>query len=267
MGTSYTWLGANAPYLNKPEVAQHGRTVWGTFGGDISAGAKANEDAALIRCADDGNWEFAVLADAHGTSESAILVLETINSVMVDVKRFLDGPLDTCFAGLHTTMWTTLSSATFRAQCRIVEGETACLITARKGPYLWWFAIGDVMLYAFHPEYAALGQYEVNQRSFFEWLGKVNAFEAPVPTFASGVKRLRGGANMVVMATDGVLECGDHRFDDAARLYRHLWPYRMNLVAGVQSLLDWVHSEHGRDSTTVLAWAVDCVEQAPYPST
>lgn len=267
MSSNCEWIGTNAPHLDKPWVGQNGRIVLGLFGGDRSAGARTNEDAALVRCADDGTWEFAVLADAHGSAASAALVLAAINTAMVDIERALNGPPDICFKELHTTVWAAFSSAAFRSACRRVEGETACLIAARKGPHLWWFSIGDVVLYAFHPEYASLGQYGVNQRSFFEWLGKVNTFDSVVPTFATGVKRLRGGANMVIMATDGVMECGDGRFNEAARLYRYLWPHRMNVEAGVRSLLDWVRSEHGRDSASILAWAVDCSEPAPYPST
>ena len=267
MSCSREWIGTSEPYLDNPWVEQNGRITFGLFGGDRAAGANTNEDAALVRCADDGSWEFAVLADAHGSAASAALVLATINIAMFDIEHALDGPLDDCLNELHTSVWAAFSSDAFRSACRNVEGETACLITARKGPYLWWFSIGDVLLYAFHPEYASLGQYGVNQRHFFEWLGKVNTFDSAVPTFATGVKRLRGGANMVIMATDGVVDCGDGRFNESAELYRCLWPYRTSLETGVRSLLAWVRSAHGRDSASILGWVVDCSEPAPYPST
>lgn len=37
----------------------------------------------------------------------------------------------------------------FLSKCRKVIGETACLIVLRKDKYLWWFSVGDCILYYF----------------------------------------------------------------------------------------------------------------------
>ena len=79
---------------------------------------------------------------------------------------------------------------------------------------MWWFAVGDCVLYLFHPELGALGQYALNQRQFFEWIGRVNTFWGSVPSFTVGTRELRGGLNHIVMLTDGLLEFGNRPFEN-----------------------------------------------------
>ena len=151
-------------------------------------------------------------------------------------------------------------STDFRAQCRSVQGETACLICARKAQFLWWLSIGDCLVYLFHPDLARLGQYALNQRSFFEWIGRANTFDLPIPCYATGVRELRAGLNRVVMTTDGLIECGSRPFEDPHRLDAIFNPEdqgpHADLEASTVAALSRVREERGRDSATVIAW--DC---------
>lgn len=77
------------------------------------------------------------------------------------------------FKILEEKILSMFQSSEFLSTCRNVKGETACLIVVRKDKYIWWFSVGDCILYLFHPELSALGQYQVNQRQFYEWIGQV----------------------------------------------------------------------------------------------
>src|SRR5690606_380567 len=100
-----------------------------------------------------------------------------------------------------------------------VSGEASCLILFHKGPYMWWLSIGDCMALLLHPELAALGQFELNQRQLFEWVGETNTFDLPVPCYTTGRRQLRTGTNYIVLLTDGVLDTEDEYFHNKAHLY------------------------------------------------
>ena len=105
-----------------------------------------------------------------------------------------------------------------------------------------------------------LGQFALNQRQFFEWIGRVNTFALPVPCYTTGVRELRGGRNIVILATDGLLECGARPFEEPRALYRAFFAppdAAPDLAARVTALLGRVHQERGRDSATVIAWACE----------
>lgn len=59
--------------------------------------------------------------------------------------------------------------------------KTACLIVLRKNKYLRWLSIGDCISYLSHQELRNLGQYQINQRQFYEWVGQVNTINQIVP--------------------------------------------------------------------------------------
>jgi hypothetical protein len=115
-----------------------------------------------------------------------------------------------------------------------------------------------------------IGCYGGNRRAgatqndnFYEWVGKVNTFELPIPCFASGVRELRQGANHILMVTDGLLECGSRPFEDARALYDlGKWNGEEDGFAGqerVEKALARVHEEQGRDSATVIQWSYKSV--------
>jgi serine/threonine protein phosphatase PrpC len=244
--------------------------VIGCYGGCSGAGAVHNEDGALVWCASDGSWEFALLLDAHASVESADLVLEVVEGAEPAIASALSQPVDAAFAALQACVLALLRSPDFRARCRSVQGETACLICARKSRFLWWLSVGDCVLYLFHPELAALGQLALNQRSFFEWIGRANSLDLPVPCYTSGTRELRGGENRILMTTDGLLECGSRPFEDPRELYALFTSTEqggeLDHETGVRAALARVREQQGRDSATLIAWSCRVEERGLYPS-
>ena len=142
---SFRWAGSDKPCLDQPALAECGSIVIGRYGGRTDAGAHKNEDGALVRCDAAGGWEFAALLDAHYSAESAELILATLEAARERLLAALALPIATAFHTLQEALLAIFSDAAFRAQCREVYGEASCLIGARKGPYLWWFAVGDCL--------------------------------------------------------------------------------------------------------------------------
>jgi hypothetical protein len=115
-------------------------------------------------------------------------------------------------------------------------------------------SIGDCCLFLFHPELARFGQFSLNQRNFFEWIGASNSFSLPVACFSSGVRELRRGKNLIVLATDGVVEAGRRQYEDPKNLYRLFTAYDLDPKQGIERILSQVHAHHGVDSATMIGW-------------
>jgi hypothetical protein len=254
---TFRWLGSESAHFNIPAVSANGPMAIGRFGGLSSAGANRNEDAALAWCStesvDFGGWEFAALMDAHGSAQSAALVMDTLEQRRPTLAANLDLPASQAFPALHSELLAMFNAQTFRARARQIYGETSCLLAARKSYFLWWMTIGECQAYLFHPELAQRGQYALNQRSAFEWVGRSNVFDLPIPCYASGVRELRGGRNTIVLTTDGLLDAGSAPFKDPAALYA-LFTERPDVSESVQLALLQVHAQKGRDSATLIAW-------------
>lgn len=235
------------------------------YGGNTAAGARKNEDAALIWQDTEAGWTFAALLDAHGTSDSALLVVETLQGRRDELLSALNLPPAEAFAELERGLVMAFSQPEFLAACRQLSGETALLCCATKGAYLWWFSVSDGVAYLFHPELARLGQFALNQRQFFEWLGKVSGFYERPFTFSSGVRALRRGWHDVLLVTDGLLEFGTRPFEDPRQLAKALkvgqWA-----PPDLLKVLAQVHDGGGRDSATVVHWRVRNDEVVPMPS-
>jgi hypothetical protein len=264
----YRWLGVTAPCLDTPVVAACGPLVIGQYGGHSGAGATKNEDGALVWAAGDGgpaDWELALVLDAHATAESAALVLEAVEAERDTIAALLEGSVASAFGELERHFVNLFSSTDFRARCAQVQGETACLIAVRKARFLWWFSVGDCVIYLFHPDLARLGQYALNQRQFFEWLGQVHTFNLSAPCYSTGTRELRTGHNVILLTTDGLLECGAQPFADPAKLAA-LFAGKTDIAAGVHAALAQVHHEQGADSATLIAWCYDNREEAAQPS-
>ena len=152
----------------------------------------------------------------------------------------------------------------FLDQCKRVKGETACLICIRKENYLWWLSVGDCVAYVFHPDFIPLGQFQLNQRQFYEWVGQVNTFEKAVPCFTSGVRELRKGVNHIFMTTDGLLECPEEPFSNPLDLVNILDANQ--LEAAFSLILNKIEECNVRDSTTMIGWTVDISQQGSIPS-
>ena len=258
---TYSWLGSEAMHLDAPHIASCGDMLIGCYGGNRAVGAYKNEDGALLLCADDGSWHFAALCDAHVSDESAQLVLQTLEAAQPAMVAALALPAPVALPKLNNLIIALFASEDFRAKCQQVEGETACLICAQKDQWLWWLSIGDCVVYLFHPELAHLGQFALNQRSFYEWVGQVNTFDLALPAYTTGIRELRQGWNCVLMVTDGLLECGSRPFEDSRVLYDLLMgddePREGAVQARIEEALARVHAELGGDSATVIQWGYE----------
>lgn len=264
--STFSWLGCEQPYLDKPETTKLDDVVIGRYGGCTDAGASKNEDGALVWRNVQQGWVFAVLLDAHAGSDSAAAVLTLVKEMREDLLRDLALPADRAFSNLQNHLIDAFRAPSFLDKCRSLEGETACLICAQKGKYLWWLAVGDCVLYLLHPELAALGQVALNQRQFFEWVGRVNTFDGPAPSFTVGTRELRGGLNHIVMLTDGLLEFGERPFENPEVLEEVVSCHAPLYEGAVQKLLGEVHEGKGRDSATVICWGHNNTEPVAYPS-
>lgn len=141
-----------------------------------------------------------------------------------------------------------------------MTGETACLLVIRKGKYVWWLSVGDCVFYMLHPELAALGQYQVNQRQFYEWIGEVNTFGQEIPCYTAGVKELRKGENRIFLTTDGLLECPNEPYADPKNIYDTL--LQSNHEASIQAMFTKLIENNVRDSTTIISWNVTVADEA-----
>lgn len=255
---SLAWLGENLPHLDQPHITTCGSMILGCYGGTTSAGSTKNEDGAWLLCSVDASWEFAVLLDAHVTSQSAALIVQWCEYAQSELEQICQHPPAEAIAKLSRYLLHTFSSRSFREAAHSVRGETACLIVFRTAQWVYWFSVGDCVVYVLHPDLMRLGQYALNQRHFYEWIGQVNTFEQAVPCYTSGIRELRNGDHIIVLLTDGVLECGTRQFENPARLADFLKPGTSegDLESGVRAILDQVRAEIGRDSATLLAWRV-----------
>jgi hypothetical protein len=250
----YRWLGSQVPHLDHLSITSCRDVVIGCYGGHTQSGANKNEDGALVWAAKDRSWEFALLLDAHHTAESAELIMRMIELETREILALLYLPVQTAFQKLQYYLISRFSSPAFRARCKYVEGETACLISVRKDRFLWWLAIGDCAVYLLHPDLARMGQFALNQRNFFEWIGKANTFELPVPSLTSGVRELRKGPNYIVMLTDGFLETKGGFYRESRNIYKDFTFWNQDMEASVRLALNRVQTEQGVDSATAIAW-------------
>lgn len=260
---TFRWLGSDEAHLDKPGVYTCGRVVVGLYGGNTEAGASANEDAALVLCQGHADWELAVVVDAHYSSDSARLILDALAGERERIVECMAQPVAVAFGMLERRILDLFASGEFRARCRQVVGEASCLVAARKDRFVWWLSVGDCVAYALHRALAGPGQFALNQRSFFEWIGHHNTFDLAVPCYTRGVKELRAGRTVLVLTTDGLLECGNRPFEDPRYLYYGFtYGTDSDLADNVLNALGTVHGERGKDSATVIAWSYSFGQEA-----
>ncbi|WP_366481175.1 protein phosphatase 2C domain-containing protein [Ornithinibacillus hominis] len=260
----YTWIGSQIDYVDQINVQQLSHVVIGNFGGNSSAGQYKNEDGCLVWTDQNKCWEFAVLLDAHHSAESAELVMNQINANKSHIQDLCNDPSIKGIKDIEHTIVNMFMDGAFLRACRKVKGETACLLVLRKEKYLWWFSVGDCLCYVFHPELAELGQYQVNQRHFYEWIGKVNTFEQSVPCYSSGVRELRKGLDRIFLTTDGLIECPNDPFASPVDIYRMMSKHSNH--KGIQKILQTIQHHNVRDSTTIITWEVTVDSAVTRPS-
>ncbi|RFB13615.1 protein phosphatase 2C domain-containing protein [Bacillus sp. HNG] len=259
----FTWGGSEIHFIDTLSVQKQGNITIGRFGGNSSAGQIKNEDGCLVWQNEQQDWEFVILMDAHHTAESAELIVQEFTKQQASIKSVFSGTLKETFKNIEETVLQIFQNPEFLGNCRKVRGSTSCLMVLRKDKYIWWFSVGDCILYLFHPELERLGQYQVNQRHFFEWIGQVNTFELPVPCYSSGRKELRKGNNHIFLTTDGLIECPGLPYNHPEKIQKEFLD-RSNEYA-VEALLMKIQSLNVRDSTTVISWFVNSDQEASLP--
>jgi len=258
----FSWVGSDKDYVDERDVRWINRIAVGRFGGNSSAGQTKNEDGCIVWQTDD--WELAAILDAHKSAESAELVIRTFEQHKEGLSEILSMAGPPKFKQLEDKLLEIFQSDELLAECRNVMGETACLVVVRKDNYLWWFSVGDCLVYLLHPELIALNQFQLNQRQFFEWIGQVNTFEKTVPCYTSGTRELRKGKNLIFMTTDGLVECPGEPYSNPWNLVEALNP--KDLDESITQMLMEIERQNVRDSTTIISWTVEVEKEGSIPS-
>ncbi|MGE6258386.1 protein phosphatase 2C domain-containing protein [Heyndrickxia sporothermodurans] len=261
----YYWVGSQKHFVDELNVLVfENKMVLGRFGGNSSAGQYKNEDGCLIWANPEDDWEFVILLDAHNTAQSAELVISTIRNNNEKIIHLLKLETSKAFNEVNNFILSVFSSKKFKEDCQKIKGETACLIVIRKEKYIFWLSIGDCALYLNHPQLSALGEYQQNHRSFYEWIGQESAFNHSVPCFSTGIKEMRKGKTQIFLTTDGLIECPNTNLSSPEDIFRMVEgvPFK----EGIISLLDEVKEKNVRDSTTIISWEVINNENAVMPS-
>lgn len=262
---SFSWVGSQKNFVDQINIEMINHIVIGQYGGNSKAGQFKNEDGCLVWVNQKEDWELAIILDAHNTAESAEIIVELFENNQIEIKRLLS--MDTTyktFKKIEEKIFKLFQSKQFLTACRNVKGETACLIVVRKDNYLWWFSVGDCVLYLFHPELTALGQYQLNQRQFFEWIGQVNTFKQEVPCYNVGIRELRQGENRIFLTTDGLIECPNEPYATPVTIYNAF--RNGNDEDCIRKMLSNIAAHHVRDSTTIICWKVTNQKKATIPS-
>lgn len=264
MRKTYSWVGSWMNYVDEKKTIQIEHVTAGHFGGCSTAGQYKNEDGCLVFINTQEDWEFTVLLDAHNTAESAELLVATFLKEEKRIQEIMSKALSVAFQEIEDLVLGILNEEEFKNDCAALTGETAALFVGRKGKYLWWLSVGDCILYVLHPELNALGEVQLNQRSFYEWIGQVNTFDLPVPSYSRGIKELRSGVNHIFLTTDGLIECPNEPFTIPTAIFQEFKGY--TIEEGVQRLLNEIENNQVRDSTTILSWQILISETATKPS-
>lgn len=253
--TNLNWIGSEQAYLNLPSVEKFQHITIGRYGGNTESGAHKNEDGLLVW--QSIAWEFATLIDAHSSCESAELIIATLKENENSIKEILDSKIDVLFDQIEILLLQIFKSDRFIDKCRSLKGEASCLICIRKENVLWWFSVGDCQLFLIHDDLEKWGQVSLNQRNFYEWIGKVNTFEKVVPSYSLGRRELRTGINYILLITDGYLDAKETTISI---------PELCHSESLVESFLKSLHCQQTVDSTTLIHWAVKNELDAAFPS-
>jgi len=105
-----------------------------------------------------------------------------------------------------------------------------------------------------------MGQYQLNQRQFYEWIGQVNTFEQDVPCYSIGTKELRQGENHLFLTTDGLIECPNNAIANPNDIF-NTFSY-LDEKEAIKSMLDKIRENNVRDSTTIVSWKLDILKSA-----
>jgi serine/threonine protein phosphatase PrpC len=254
------WHGKDNMFFNEIHVESNEGIVIGNYGGYKNQ--PMNEDGYYI--IKGSNHTFAMLLDAHTTMSSATMMIDFMSQIEEELEEVLSKPVGAAFAACEQLVLGHLQSNAFTQLSQSIVGETAVLFVLQIDNYLWWLSVGDNSLYVFHPEFAELGQYRLNQRVFYQWVGQKNAMNLQVPCYQRGTLELRKGLNTILLLTDGVLEAGSRQFESSNLLMKVL--LSEGLEKGCKSILNTIKAEKGSDNATLITWQVDNAHEGLRPS-
>ncbi|WP_274310072.1 protein phosphatase 2C domain-containing protein [Solibacillus daqui] len=261
----FSWVGSQENFVDRENIRYVNHIIVGRYGGNSNAGQYKNEDGCLVWLNENEDWEFVIILDAHNTAESAEKIVELFENEKIQIKNLLSMKISQkTFKTLEEKILSMFQSREFISTCRNVQGETACLIVVRKDKYIWWFSVGDCVLYLFHPELSALGQYQVNQRQFYEWIGQVNTFEQEVPCYSVGKRELRQGENRLFLTTDGLIECPNEPYSNPKSIYDSFDNSKEE--ESIKTLFQNIQENNVLDSTTIISWNVTILKEVTLPS-
>ncbi|MCH7323433.1 protein phosphatase 2C domain-containing protein [Solibacillus sp. MA9] len=261
----FSWVGSQENFVDRENTQYVNHIIVGRYGGNSNAGQYKNEDGCLVWLNENEDWEFVIILDAHNTAESAEKIVELFEEEKFQIKKILSMKISqNTFKTLEEKILSMFQSREFLNTCRNVQGETACLIVVRKDKYMWWFSVGDCVLYLFHPELSALGQYQINQRQFYEWIGQVNTFEQAVPCYSVGIRELRQGENRILLTTDGLIECPNEPYSNPKSIYDSFVISKEE--ESIKTLFQTIQENNVRDSTTIISWKVTILKEVTLPS-
>lgn len=248
------WNGSIDASIDKVKSMALDHVGVGIFGGASSEGTLKNEDGLIVMTGDDGSV-FSVLFDAHATNASVLYLTHEILLKKDLIFKYLNYNTALAIGEIEKFFESWLKSETTLRELKALQGETAFLICLQKGAYLWWLSVGDNSLYALHKEFSELGQYRLNQRVFYQWLGEKNSMDLTVQCYSKGTIQLRQGKTIFVMLTDGVLEIEGRPFEDNETLNRYFQD--LNIEDAIEKILSEVEILKGRDNASMIAWAYD----------
>ncbi len=245
------WNGSIDASIDKVQSMTLEHVALGIFGGE---GTVKNEDGLIVMVGEDGSV-FSVLFDAHATNTSVLYLTHEIIVKKELIFEYLKCDIAECIGQIEKLLECWLKSEATLRELNALKGETAFLVCLQKGAYLWWLSVGDNSLYALHKEFSELGQYRLNQRVFYQWLGEKNAMDLTVSCYSKGTIQLRKGKTILVMLTDGVLEIDGRPFEDNEKLNQYF--QGSSLEDAIDNILNEVKFLKGKDNASVIAWAYD----------
>lgn len=84
----FSWIGSQENFVDKINIQRIKHIIVGRYGGNSNAGQYKNEDGCLVWFNEKEDWEFAIVLDAHNTSESAESVLELFEIEKPQISKY-----------------------------------------------------------------------------------------------------------------------------------------------------------------------------------
>ncbi|PEB50801.1 hypothetical protein CON65_09025 [Bacillus pseudomycoides] len=251
---TFKWISHEKMYLDQIHVEKCGPLSVGVYGGNQESDAYERGDAVLAWWDPQLEFEFVMIFDAHHKTKNIHYIIEAISARKEKLQELFSYPIHLAFHHTHMYLLALFTDELFIEKCEQENGELACLICLRKGEFLYWLSVGDCFAYLFHPERGKNGKGRLNQRKYYECIGRRNIFAANTPCFTSGVRGLERGMNHIVMATDGILECNKQTFEDDQTLFDALHDGEfLQIEPALANVLEW----KGRDCATIIGWSID----------